>query len=228
MLRKLLLLIFVCLWQSGFSQQVYIIGEDNSNLLGKEWISPEAVATLKSMKLNYKKPEGFNEAYLVSECFEPNSKLALALTCISNKLYTDKGDFITFMSVIPFLSTKDIADWESTVPNFNYDIDQLHNNKLRHIMKIWYGDSAAEDWQHYLSYYSTVKAKSKFNADTAITFSITLDSAEYYDKYNYLDVFLIQKNGRGFVTFYSFYDEEGKKNLDKYKKEIEGILRFED
>lgn len=229
LLKGLLFLALFCLCQTGFGQQIYIIGADNSHLLGKGWMAPESVAYLKSMKLNYKKPDGFKETYLASECFEPNSKLARMLTCVGNKLYTEEGDFIVFMPVYPILSPKDVANWKEIIPNFKYEIDQLHINQVRQMIKVGLGDKAAGEWRKHVTYYSTKDAKSKFNADTAITFSLKLDSTEYYkNKYKYLDVLLIQKNGRSFVGFYCFYDEKGKKNLPKYRKAIEDILRYED
>lgn len=219
---------FICLWKPGFGQEVAIVGGDNSHLLGEGWIAPQDVAILKSMKLKYKKPRGFKEAYRASECFEPNSKLSLSLTCVVNKLYTKEEDFIAFMPLHRVFGPEEIADWKKIIPNFNYDVDQILNSNLKRIIRVWYGDEAAGDWEQYVTYYPTAEAKRKFNADKAVTFSIKLDSAEYFDRYKYLDVFSIQKKGRGSVSFYCFYDEKGKKNLAKYKKAIEGVLRYED
>jgi len=181
------------------------------------------------MKLNYKKPDGFKEAYLTSECFELDSKLARMLTCIGNKLYTDEEDFIAFMPVYPVLSPKDIADWKEIIPNFKYEIDQLHINEVRQMIKVGLRYRAAKEWKKHVTYYSTKETKRKFNADTAFTFSLKLDSADYYkDRYQHLDILFIQKNGIGYGHFICFYDENGRKNIVKYRRAIEGVLRYED
>ena len=228
-LKGLALCVFVMLSQAGLAQQVYIVGADNSHLLGKGWMPPEHVAILKWMKLNYKKPHGFKEAYLESECFSSNPKLALLLTCISNKLYNDEGDFIAFMPIYPVLSPQAVAEWKKIIPNFKYEMNQIHISQAREMIKLDIGDKAAEEWRKHVTYYSEKDAKRKFNADTAFTFSLKLDSGQYYkDRYQYLDVLFIQKNGRSFVNLCCFYDETGKKNLPKYWKAIEGLLRYED
>lgn len=222
---KLFLVAFLYLCQTGYGQ---IVGGDNSHMIEEGWISSSAVGILESMKLKYTRPDGFKEAYKYSECFTPGAKLSLTLGCIDNKLYSEEEDFIIFMPVRPLLSPEVIARWKKRTPNFSYDIDSLHIKQVKHIIKTWYGDMAGDKWENYVDYYPPVEAKAKFNADTVITFSINLTKDEFYkNRYKYLDVFLIQKNGRGFIAFYSFYDEKGKSNLESYRDKLESVLQFE-
>ena len=46
--------------------------------------------------------------------------------------------------------------------------------------------------------------------------------------YTHGTVLIIQKNGRGFVTLYCFYDEKAIKKLDTYMAAIEGTLKYRD
>ncbi|MFD2969831.1 hypothetical protein [Sphingobacterium bambusae] len=57
-----------------------------------------------------------------------------------------------------------------------------------------YGKQIEPHWKDFIRYYSDEDAKTKFNADTAITFTIALDSNIYYKgKYGYLDALFVMK-----------------------------------
>ena len=101
--------------------------------------------------------------------------------------------------------------------------------KSKTILDIHWGDTAAQNWKSYVTYYSSTEVRHKFNADTAISFSIKLNPGEYHlGKYNHLDALFLQRSGRGFVNFYFFYTDKGKKQLAKYWSAMEGVLRYED
>ena len=229
-LINLFVLFFLFLSQTGFGQEYYIIGGDNSHLKEEGWMSSLDKNILKSMKLSYEKPEEFKEAYLgASECFKSNPKLSRMFTCINNKLYTEEEDYITFMPIYRMLTPEEVSQFDKMFPNINHGNDHAHINQIRNMIKRWYGDHAGETWEDYVTYYPTEEAQRKFNADTVITFSIELNTTEYYnDRYKYIDVLFIHKKGRRYVYLISFYDEKGKKNLAKYREAVEGILRYED
>lgn len=85
------------------------------------------------------------------------------------------------------------------------------------------------DWTKILHYYPEEVVKNKFNADTVVRFSITLQPEDYYKKkFKYVDALFLQKNGRSYVYFYCFYTEKAKKRFDKYWQKIEGVLRYEE
>ncbi|WP_346238037.1 hypothetical protein ABDK00_003070 [Niabella insulamsoli] len=91
------------------------------------------------------------------------------------------------------------------------------------------GKNASFNWKPHVNYYPQDEAKAKFNADTAIHFSISLKDKEYFKgKYKYIKALFLQKNDSGFVNLYCLYTEEGKKNIHQYWKALETILRYDE
>lgn len=229
--KCLIFLALFCLSQESFCQaQVYLIGDTSKPVDKSVGLDRYYIDILKSMKLTYKKPDGFKEVPGM-ECFnkmkKPN-RLAIMLSCESNQLYADDEHFTSFMPLHRNFTQQDIIVWKKMFPKLNYDVNELHIGQIKGNINAAFGEKAALEWRNYVTYYSNEDAKNMFNADTVITFFVKLDSNEYYKgKYKYFDALFIQKNGRGFVNFYCFYDDEGKKNLAKYMKGIEGSLWYE-
>ncbi len=217
----------------GFCQQkprfhVILIGQDTTNLYKYKWMAKYFVDVLKSIKLDYKKPDGFKEVP-GWDCFDSIPKLHLILSCANNQLYADDGHFMAFITINRPFTPHEIIEWKKLFPNGLFDNNKAHMYQIKGNIKYAYGDQAALEWRKYVTYYSTADAKNKFNADTAITFPLKLDSSDYYKgKYKYLNVLFLEKKDRSWVSFHCFSDDEGKKNLAKYMKAIEGVFRYED
>jgi len=124
-----------------------------------------------------------------------------------------------------------------------FNTDFKHTDRAKNIVELCYGKEA--DWGDYVQYYPQQYAKSKFNADTVISITLTYkihedfnyESDKYYfnringklnSNYNHGKVFIIQKEERKFITMYCFYNEKAKKSLDAYMAAIEGTLKFRD
>lgn len=235
--EKILLLLICFLFSaSAYSQGVKIILVDEQ---GKElppdtskWMPAYHVSILKSMKLIYRTPFLFEEIPGV-ECFKDNGKLEYIITCAGNQLRSKNEDFLAFILVYPRPDSAKIQSYFSGNPKA---ADQMYAGQIR--AKILqslgknasiHGPNANFNWEEYVHYYPPEEAKLKFNADNAVSFPIHLIPKDYYKgKYKYLKALFLEKNGRGFINFYCFYTERGKKDLDKYWKAIESIFRYED
>jgi hypothetical protein len=196
-----------------------------------KWISQSQhdLDILKSMKIVYNKPDGFKEVNRW-ECFKCKPKLEYILTCANNQLHSDDEQFIAFIPVYKFFTRKDSVDMKKRFPGMPFNvIDKIHSNTIKNNIKMSLGEDAARDYKKYIIYYSPEEAKRKFNADTAISFRIKLDSNDYYEeKYNHLDALFLQKKGRGYINFYCFYTDSDIKRLPEYWKAIEEVFKYED
>ena len=79
-----------------------------------------------------------------------------------------------------------------------------------------------------LYYFTPEYAKEKFNADSVFTYPILIPKGVSYYGNKYCQRVIIRKEGKSPAELFCFYNEEAKKNLDKYMKAIEGILRYRD
>jgi hypothetical protein len=193
------------------------------------WMPEQHVEVLRSMKLTYKKPAGFMEVP-GWDCFKEIPKLELIITCAGNQLHAADSQFIAFIPVYRIMTTKDSIDITQMFPNSPFEgVNKMHASQIRGVIRYAVGEEATGNWAKYVTYYSAADAKRKFNADSAVTFSIKLNPNEYYKgKYNHLDALFIQKAGRGYINFFCFYTDKAKKNLPTYWKAIEGVFRYED
>ena len=192
-------------------------------------MSEHRAAVLSSMKLTYTKPNGFTEEQAL-ECFEDHAKLALIITCAGNQLQANDGQFIAFIPFQRILTKQDSADIKGLFPGAVFPgVDNLHTTQIKDDIRHARGEKEAAHWKRYVTYYAPADAKRKFNADTAITYSVRLDPGEYYKgKYNHLDALFIQRKGRGYVNFFCFYTDKAKENFSAYWKAMEGVFRYED
>ncbi|MES2376071.1 MAG: hypothetical protein V4553_05820 [Bacteroidota bacterium] len=227
MIKNLSFLIFgVLLWSSSFVlAQVKIIGLEPSD---DNWLTKRDSGFLKVMGLTYKKPVDFDEIN-GTECFKFNPQLEEILTCANHQLYSKDRQFMTFF-ITQQLDESNENDRSIIAYIGKENIDKRHISRIKY--EIWQsiGKEAVPKWKQYAQYYPAEDAKSKFNADSAITAAIKLkpEYPYYKGKYNHLKSFYLQKKGRGFVVFYCFYTDEAEKNLPFYWKAIEGVFRFDD
>lgn len=87
-------------------------------------------------------------------------------------------------------------------------------------------DISFDEIKHYIEYKPASYAKDVFNADTVITYPLSLGSKCFRKKYYYCDVWLFQKNNIGHFYLYCFYTDKGYENKWKYEQELEKTLRF--
>ncbi len=191
-------------------------------------VPTHSVDIIESMKLHYNRPKGFTEIS-ESECFESKPKLALMITCAQRQLKSKNGEFIAFFSMYRPLGIEDSIFISRISPNGFPGLDRQHEGNIKYSIVQSMGKEAGENWKQYVDYYPVGEARRKFNADTAIFYSIKLEPKDYYlDKYNHFDVLCLTKKRRGMIFFYCFYTDEGKKKFNEYWKAVEGTLRFLD
>ncbi len=195
------------------------------------WMPAFHVRILESMKLNYRKPALFEEVPGM-QCFKDYPKIASVVTCAGNQLCSKNEDFLALIPIYPKPDSFMIRHFSGS-PGA---VDQIYANQIRaNILQSLgknasiNGPNADFNWKAYVHYYPAAEAKLKFNADNAVSFPIHLTPKDYYKgKYKYLQALFLQKNGRGFINFYCFYTDKGKKHLDQYWKAIESVFRYEE
>lgn len=197
----------------------------------REWMSEYEINMLKNSRLIYNKPNNFKEVIGGNDCFENNPTLKKILICGGNKLQSNDSSFVVFNTIGTVYTRKPQNDQVIQVlppkektpytPNTHY-IAYIKNDISQSL-----GKEAALNWQDHVRYYSKEETLKKFNADTAISYSINLKSQDYYQgKYNNLWVLMIQKKDKGFLRMYCFYENISKKKLAKYKAEIEKVFSY--
>ncbi|MBX3257045.1 MAG: hypothetical protein KF862_23115 [Chitinophagaceae bacterium] len=209
--------------------------------LGKEtirdtnWMSNDDNALLKSVKLNYEKLPFFDEVKAV-ECFKNNIKLEAMFRCLAHKLESRDKEVIVFLSN-HFLTKFDSINLRQSFPRmFIPDLNSQHIYEIRAQILYYlekdatlFGENMGFNWKQYVRYYTSKESKRIFNADTAISYFITLKDKEAYEgKYQYMQALFLQKKDRGFAQLYGFYTDKSKKKLSKYWRKIEGIFKYED
>lgn len=202
--------------------------DDDPTPIYYPWLGTES-KILTLMKLSYKKPFDFKEVSK-TECFEKQPKLAGMFTCIINHLRSNDKQFIAFISIFRPFTEERLIKMQGLFPSKKFDvIDKMHMHTIKHIIKSYWGEDAAAHWKEKINYYPEQVVKEKFNADTVFRYSISLKPEDYYKKkFKYIDILFLQKKGRGYVSFYCFYTDKAKKQLDSYWEKIEGVLKYED
>jgi len=191
-------------------------------------ISAAEYAKWDSMSLTYLPPANFKGTLAISynlyislphikQLFIPyyiTSKDQNFLICFRSEGYdpndtvTKKGNDLHLISI-----KKDLAD--SLFPNIN-ESDSIKNA----------GDRAKIQLRDHVTYHSPEYAKQSFNADTVISYKLNMQGHKIKDRYTDNNVLVLQKNGRGYITIYCFYTQKGKKELDKYMKQIENMFWY--
>lgn len=184
---------------------------------------------LTSMKLPYQKPKGFKEVGK-SECFKDYPKLESTFSCLSNRLVSNDEQFISFIAIPKVFTEKFQKQMETLFLGREFDyVDKQHANQIKGIIRSYYNEEAAKHWRDSVTYYPPDITKEKFNADSVISYSIALRPEDYYrNKYKYIDILLLQKKGRGYVYFVSFFTDKARQNINYYREKIEGVLRYEE
>lgn len=205
---------------------ITFIDDDPTPIL-YQWMGTNS-KTLTKKGMVYKKPKRFKEIGK-TECFNDYPLLKETFTCMGNQLQSNDKQFITFIVNRPILDAEFQQSMEKLFRKKYNLVDKQHQDQLRNILIDYYGDSIAESWQDSLEYYPPDKAKKTWNADTIIRTSLHLHPRDYYEEvYKHVDIFLIQRQGRGYVYLVSFYTDKARRRLRSYQKRVEGMLRYED
>ena len=182
---------------------------------------------LKSMELTYKKPDLFQTSDL--EYFKNNPTLKYMLGA-RDLLRSEDGNFIAMFPTVYKIFTKEkflkIKDLFPETPEL---VNKQHAAQLRSELKATLGEKAGQNWKEYLNYYPAEKAINKFNADTAIAYTIKLNPNDYYKgTHANLWTLTIQKRHKGYVTIHCFYEDMPEEELNKYKAAVESIFSYKD
>jgi hypothetical protein len=89
-----------------------------------------------------------------------------------------------------------------------------------------------QDLKKHVHYFSDSYAKTKFNADTVISYTLPVQPVNgdrtFKKKYSKCEVFMLQKNDIGPVFFYCFYTKKGYKKRSEYMEKLEQAFEFKD
>jgi hypothetical protein len=105
------------------------------------------------------------------------------------------------------------------------------NLSLNHLLqREWNHEISPEEYEKYVSYYPEEYARSKFNADSAVTYKYwaELEKEPYQGKYIGCQALLLQKHDKGHLVLHCFYTEKGSYRIREFMKEFEGIVWFND
>lgn len=163
-----------------------------------------------------------------SEDFESLPGFQMHTGILSPTIKSDDQDFIAFFSIQPNNNRppfilKDKVEYDGKeVYRYLFVVRAelaMSLNKKRE-------DISFDEIKHYIEYKPASYAKDVFNADTVITYPLSLGSECFRKKYCYCDVWLFQKNNIGHFYLYCFYTDKGYENKWKYEQELEKTLRF--
>ena len=150
------------------------------------------------------------------------------LTVYYNHLISRDKNFIVYISVPPVFCRKEDSTYIDTglMPELKHKINNSH---LIYIKGDFWGNIGGEritSLQNLpLNYRSSKYARKTFNADTVITYPLKMWQ-KLENKYNHCQVVMIQKNTRGFIFLYCFYNDRAIKRLKYYFKSLEKVFWY--
>ncbi|MFV0566875.1 MAG: hypothetical protein ACK5NB_13715 [Flavobacteriaceae bacterium] len=160
----------------------------------------------------YNKPSLLNEKQGL-DCFEGNKLLEKLMICGTNQLISKRQDFIAF-NIVGSNTNKDGArlisfekEWQRTKKDINLFTDIY--------------------WKDQVYYYNKNEVKTKFNADTVLSYSFKL-KPEYFYKSRGKNIWVLSryKQGEPIIRTYCLYDDISEKKLQQYKAEIENAFIY--
>lgn len=196
-----------------------------------DWMSQREIDLLKGLKISYNKPNDFDEV-IGNDCFENKPTLKKILNCGGNQLRSKDNRFVVFNKIVTLHTGSNNTELIDVFPakgKSPYTWETFYMSYVKNDIRHSIGEDGVLNWKDHVNYYSINETVSKFNADTALSYSVHLEAKNYYKgKYNNLWVLVIKKKGRGFVRMYCFYEDMSKIKLAKYKTKVEGIFRYKD
>lgn len=184
---------------------------------------------LDAIQLKYKKSK-ILKVIDESEDFKSLPKLQMHIGILSPTIKSNDQDFIAFFCIQPnnnhppFL-LKDKVEFNKTeVYRYLFPIRAnlaMSLNKKRE-------DISFDKIGCYIEYKPTNYAKEVFNADTVITYPLSLGNEYLREKYEHCNVWLFHKTNVGYFSLYCFYTNKGYANKRRYEQELEKILKFKE
>ena len=195
----------------------------------KDWMNSRYKDALSTMKLKYKLPKGFIGKDTL-ECFESAPQFKGTVTCVESQMYSTDKNFIVYFYIHENFTAADSAQIAKLFPTFKqYSVENYHVRHIENDLKTSMGDSYIAPVKRHIKYYPNDFVKKTLNADTLISYPLTIKRGLYLnDLYKNCKVLLIQKKGRGFIALYCFYNEVAAKNLDQYMKPVEEMFKYRD
>ncbi|GHV18425.1 hypothetical protein FACS1894179_07590 [Bacteroidia bacterium] len=129
----------------------------------------------------------------------------------------------------PAVDRMPVAKWKNTrYPDRNSKHRSAMRNNLGYTLRR--SDIQKEDFDNYVGYFSPSYAKEVYNADSVATYYFwpSFENKSYRGKYTGSQAIMVQKRDKGFFIIYCFYTEKAKANLDRYLKQLEGVVRFKE
>ena len=150
---------------------------------------------------------------------------------LGGRVHSNDNEFVAFLQVLP-ISTRYVDTSHNGQMNaiYNHFHHHLQHNRGRSSdwVRLW-GSDFHLDWRESAHFFSQEETRTRFNADTAAFFTLRLPREYYFEgRFRYVDVFMLQKVGRGYVSFVSFYTRRARRNIESYRRRLWGSLRYED
>ena len=223
---ELVIVFLLCTISTAAQPKVILIDMDVDTIsLKYKWMGYFS-KHLTSIDVDYKKPVGFKELGTY-ECFEETPKLDEAFSCVFSLIQADDNQFKVFLSPIPKYSKERILDMRKLVPDF--DPDKIPVNRMKNLIKVFYGKEKANNWQQFVTFYSSKEAHKKFNADSAMRLSISLSPQDAYQNvFKNIEVLIFQKKACGANCLICFYTDIALNHFDSYWKKIEKVCVYGD
>lgn len=140
-------------------------------------------------------------------------------------LLSKDGNFLAYIEIAPIFSSDSIYIDMEMGPNIKWKIDEAYINHIK-------GDFMMNRWENITSlsklpiHYKSFKyARKAFNADIVLIYPLKMWET-FKEKYNRCQVMIVQKKARGYIAFYCFYNDRGKKKLNQYMKQLEGVFWY--
>ena len=105
-------------------------------------------------------------------------------------------------------------------------MEDIINSSLNTLLYYNTGKDGLE--HHPIRYLPTGYAKRAFNADTVITFPLTIWGKPYKKHYKHAQGMLMKKKGKSHIILVTLYTDEGEKHLDSYLQSLEKMFWFRD
>ena len=185
---------------------------------------------LDKNQVNYLLPANFSFIYLDNEetleCLRYD-KSRICMSGFYDKIVSKDKNFVAFIYVPPVYSKDSVYIDSPLFPELKLKINTYHLNHILADYKWNMNNYSISLNQCPLHYHSYQYAQTAFNADTVITYPVKVWS-KYERKYDYCQVVIIQKNARGLVCLYCFYNDKGKRKWDNYLKSLAGMFWYRD
>jgi hypothetical protein len=165
------------------------------------------------------------------DCFDSIPKLKYTLTCKRN-IFNSKDDHVKiFIGYFEPMTKEDSTSLARILPpNKSIPVNTQHIYQIIGDIRVFYSytqEEANKKWQEHVHYFPQEEARQICNADTLISYTLTLDENESYKgRYKHIAVYYMQKHDRGNVGLYCFYDDDAAKNPEKYMNNILNMFHY--